>query len=130
MHSQHAATPERRLQNFVAPRQGPGVRSGGLCSRIRTSSFDHDDGLVQRNFARRRKERARIADRLHVHDDALRPGIISQVVDQVAPVDIEHRSHRNERTEPDHLLLRPVQNRRTQGPALADEAHIARPRDR
>ena len=33
------------------------------------SRLDHDDRLVQRDFARRRQERPRVPYRLHVNDD-------------------------------------------------------------
>src|SRR4029450_10383500 len=78
---------------------------------------------------RRRQERTRIPHRLHVYDDALRAWIIPQVVDQVPPTHIEHGPDRHEGTEAHHLLLSPIEDRRAQRATLADESHIAAPRD-
>ena len=97
--------------------------------RGRAPRLDHDDRLGQRDFARRRKEGTRIADRFHVNHDAVGAGVIAEVVDQVAPVYVQHGADRDERTEADVLLQTPVQNRRTESAALADESHVAGPRN-
>ena len=89
--------------------------------------LDHDDRLGHGHLARRRKEGARVADRFHVHHDAGGPWIISQVVDQVTPADIEHRTYGDEGAEAHRLAQAPVQHRGTEGAALADEAYAARP---
>ena len=78
-------------------------------------------GLDERHLARRREERPGVADRLHVDHDALRLGVVRQVVDQVAPADVEHRADRDERAEADVDPQAPVEDRRAQRAALAEE---------
>jgi hypothetical protein len=56
--------------------------------------------------------------------------IIAEIVDQIAPVHVEHRADRNERAEPDVLPQTPVQHRRAQRTALTDERNPTRPRHR
>ena len=129
LHPQYPRPPECRVEHLVASGESARMRRRRLSGRLCASCLDYDDRLAQRNFPRRREKRARIAHRLHVHNDALRAWIIPQVVDQVAPVDIEHRSDRYEGAKADHLFLRPIQNRRTQRPALADEAYVSRARN-
>ena len=61
--AQHAAAAEGGFQHFVAAGERAGVGCGGLGGGGRTARLDDDDRLVQRHFARRRKEGARVADR-------------------------------------------------------------------
>ncbi len=117
------------VENFVAAGQRPGMRCGRLGSLRRAAGLDHDDRLVQSDFTRRGQERARIADRFHVNHDAARVGIVAEVIDEVSPTDIHHRSYGDEGAEADLLLQAPVENGRTESAALADETDTARPRD-
>ncbi len=89
------------------------------------SRLDHDDRLGQRHFTRRREERPRVSDRLHVHDNALGVGIVAQVVDQVAPAHVQHRADRDKGAEANVLLQAPIQYCGAQCAALADEPHLA-----
>ena len=84
-------------------------------------------GLVSATSRRRREERPGVADRLHVDDDALGVRVVAEVVDQVAPADVEHRPDRDERAEPDVLAQAPVEDRRAERPALAEEPDAAGP---
>ena len=81
---------------------------------------------VASHLARRGKERTRIADRLPVNQDTERVRIIPELIKQVAPSDIEHRSCRNKRAEAHCFLVAPIENRRAKRPALTQERHIAR----
>ena len=98
------------------------MRGRSLGRRGGASSLDDDDRLGERNFARGREERARVADRFHVDDDAVGARIVAEVVDQVAPVHVEHRADGDEGAEADVLAQAPVEDRGTQRAALADES--------
>ena len=52
-------------------------------------------------------------------------GIVAEVVDQVAPVHVEHRPDGNERAEAQLIRQAPVENGGAQCAALADEADVA-----
>ena len=49
-------------------------------------------------------------------------GIVAEVINQVAPVDIEHRADGDEGAEADVFAQAPVENGGAEGAALADEA--------
>ena len=111
------STPLRRnaaSSTSSLPVSEPGMRSRSLGRLRRASGLDHDDRLVERNFACRRQERAGVADRFHVNHDAVRPRIAAEVVDQVAPAHVQHRTGRDERAEAHVLAQAPVENRRQQ----------------
>ena len=85
-------------------------------------------GLVSATSrAAERNERASPID-LHVDDDAPGVRIVAEVVDEVAPADIEHRADRDERAEADVLSKAPIEDRGAQRAALADEPDATRPR--
>ena len=86
--AQNAAAAESGVQDFVAAGQCAGVRSGGLGGGFRPARLDDDDGLGAGHLARRGQERSRIADGLHVNENAASAGVVSEVVDEVAPADV------------------------------------------
>src|SRR5947207_15204152 len=49
-------------------------------------------------------------------------GIITEMINQVAPVHIEHGAERSEGAETDFLAQAPIKNRRAERAALADES--------
>ena len=61
-----------------------------------------------------------------VSDDLVR--VVREVVKQVAPANVEHRANGNERAESDILTEAPVENRRAQRAALAEEGDVSRQR--
>src|SRR5581483_1599024 len=105
------------------------MRGSGLGGSGSASGLDDDDWLGQRDFAGGGEERPRVADGFHVDDDRVRPRVIAEVADEVAPVDVEHRADGNEGAEADHFLDAPVEHGRTKRAALADERDVARTRD-
>ncbi len=123
--AQHAAPPESSIQNVILAGQRAGVRRGGLGGSLSAPGLDYDDGLGERHLACRRQERSRIPHRFHVQHDAARFRIVTQILDQVAPADVEHGAHRYESAEAHHLAPAPVENRGAQSAALADEAQMA-----
>ena len=124
----HAA--KGSVQDLVAAGQRSGVRRGRLGRRLGPPRLDHDDRLGQGHLTRGRQERGAhrrsIPCRSTIH---FVYGIITQVIDQVAPPDIKHRADRDERAETDVRLEAPVEDGRAQGAALADESNRARPGD-
>ena len=87
--------------------------------------LNYDHRLLQRHGPRRRKKRTRIAHRLHVNQNAVRVRIVPEVINQVPPAHVQHRSRGNNRAESHLLLQAPVQNGRLQRSALAQQGHIA-----
>ena len=126
-HAQHAGALEGRLQNFIAPGQRAGVGGGGLGGGGGAAGLDDDDRLGQRHFAGGGQERAGVADGFHVDDNAAGARIVAQMIDQVAPADIDHRTKRNKGAEADILLQAPIQDRGAERAALADESDAPGP---
>ena len=123
------STPARRnAASSTSSRAGEraGVRGGRAAGRLAAPRLDDDDRLGQRHLARGRQERARVADRLHVDDDRARARVVAEVVDEIAPADVEHRAERDERAEADLLAQAPVEDRGQQRAALAQEGDAAR----
>src|SRR4029078_13524729 len=71
---------------------------------------------------------ARVTNRLHVADDAFGLWIVAQVMDEVAPAHIEHRTDGDEGAESDIRFEAPVQNRGAERATLADEPDVPAPR--
>ena len=101
------------------------MRSGGLGGGFGAADLDQDDRLGERHFAGGGKERARVADRLHVHHDRAGVGIVAELVDKIAPADIKHRAERHESAEADILAQAPIQHGGAERAALAEEGHPA-----
>ena len=118
----HAASAKRGVQNLIAAGERAGVRSRRLRRRFGPSRLYHNDRFGQRNFARGRQEGPRISDGLHVDDDAPRPRIVSQVVDEVPPVHVKHRSDGDKGAETDKLAQAPIEDCGAERAALAYEA--------
>ena len=91
VHPKHAGSSKRRVQHLIAAGQRTGMRCRRLRSRVGSPRLDYNDWLIERNLARGREKRPRIPDRLHVNQDALRARIITQIINQIAPVHIQHR---------------------------------------
>ncbi len=125
VHAQDAAAPESRFEHFVAASQRTGMRSGGLGCPFGAPGLDDNNRLGQRDFTGGREKRPCIADRFHVDDNALGAWIIAQVMDQIAPADIQHRTDGDKGSETHILLEAPVKNGRAQRAALTDEANLA-----
>ncbi len=90
----------------------------------RPSRFEHDDGLDPGNGTRRAHELAKRGETLHVEHNAAHLGILPQIVQKVAKVDVEHTSHTHEVPEADLLLDRNIQNGGADGSALRNEGEL------
>ena len=125
LHAQHTATAEGGFENVVASGQRAGVGRGSAGSGLGTSSLNYDDRLAESNLASCGKEGSRVTHRFHVYENALGVGIVAEIIDEIAPADIEHRSGRHDRAEAHVLLLAPVENGGLQCAALAEERNAA-----
>ena len=123
--AQHARTLEDGIEHRITPREGTGVGGGRFRGGTSAADFEHDDGLAQRDFTRGGQEAARIPHRLHVADDALRVGIVAEPVNQIPPTHIDHGADGDEAAEPHLLAQAPVQHRRAERSALAEEGDAA-----
>ena len=107
------STPTRRKaasRTSSEPVSEPVCEAAALAACAGPAGLDDDDRLGQGDLARRRQEGPRVADRLHVDDDAVGVRVVAQVVDDVAPADVEHRAERHDRAEADALGRAPVQD--------------------
>ncbi len=100
------------------------MRGGRLGRRRTASGLQHDDWLAQGHSARRRQKGARVADRLHIDNDALGLRIVPEVIDQVTPGHVQHRASGNEGAEAQPPLQTPVQDGGTQRATLTEEGHV------
>ena len=91
------------------------------------TSFQNDNRLAQSDFPGSGEERAGIANRLQIDDDARGLRVASQVINQVPPADIHHRANGEKGTEPNMFAQAPIQHGGIQGTTLADEADMAGP---
>src|SRR5262249_33057767 len=108
--AQDAGTPKRCLENVVAARQGARMRGCRFRRCIGSSRLQHDDWLGKGYLARSRQKCPSIYDRFHINQDALRAGVVPEVIDQSPPSNIEHRTGGHECAEAYLSTRAPVQN--------------------
>ena len=115
---QDAGAPQGRVHDFVAA----GKRAGMRCCSARplgsAAGFDRDDDFCACRGTCSRHEFAGGLDRLHVKQNRVRARVASQIVQQVAEIDIGAFAQRNETRKPDAMGLSPVQHRRGKRPRL------------
>ena len=117
-HPNDARPLERRLENGIIAGKGTGMRQGGLGAFLALSCLEHQDGFGAGKGPRRTHKPPGILQRFHINEDARRPGVISEIIDQVVKADIGHIPDGHKMAETDLLFARPIQNGRTQGAAL------------
>src|ERR1043165_2960191 len=100
--------------------------NGRFCRGFSMADLDDNDWFGQRHLTRGREKSPRVANRLHVKNDALGMRVVTQIVDQIPPADIEHGTNGNESAEANIFAETPIENGRTQCAALTDETHITR----
>src|SRR6185436_13277719 len=98
---QHARAPERCLEHVVASGKSSRMRTGRPGGGVCSTHLEHDDRLGERDFSSGREKRARIADRLHVAEDAPGVRVVTEVSDEITPSHIKHRADRNKPAEAD-----------------------------
>ena len=107
---QHPTATKGGIEYRIAARERPGVGGRRLGRRLGASGLNHNNRLGQGHLPRRRQKRSRVANRLHIDDDAVGMGVIAQVVDQVAPAHIEHRTQGDKGAKADIFPQAPIQN--------------------
>src|SRR5579871_2770269 len=95
-------------------------RSGAGCF-FRSTCLNNNDRLAESDLAGGRKKRSCVAHRLHIKENALRVGIVAEVINKIAPSHVEHGSCRDDRAEANLFLLAPIENRGLQRTALAEK---------
>src|ERR1051325_4564401 len=106
------------------------MRSSSLGSSLGAAWFDHNNGFCQGHFAGGREKSSGVADRFHVNDYAFCMRVISKVINEIAPVHVQHRADGDKMAKPNILPQTPVQDGSTQCAALANEPHAATPGNR
>jgi hypothetical protein len=101
------------------------VRCGCFGCRLGPPGLDDDYRLGAGDVPSGAQELTHVADRLHVQDDALRVGIVAEVIEQVGEIDIGHCTDADKSTETDVLRVGPVEDRRADRPTLAEECDLA-----
>ena len=95
-------TPTRRnaaSSTSSLPVSAPVCEAAAFAAASGAADLDHDDRFRERDFARGGKKRTRVADRFHVKQDAARVRIVAEMINQIAPVHIEHRADGDEGAE-------------------------------
>ena len=128
VHAQHAGAGDGGVDHVVGAGQRAGVRGGGLLALLAAASLDHDHRLVARRRACGRHELARLVHRFDVQQDGARVGVVGQVVEHVAEVDVGMLAQRHEVREADLPRLGPVEHGGDQRARLRHEGQFARPR--
>src|SRR6266481_6513389 len=59
-----------------------------------------------------------------MNKDACGMPIVCQVVDEISPIDIDHRAYREKAAEPDLFSNAPIQDGATEGTALTNEGKM------
>src|SRR3954453_2361849 len=103
LHAQHAATPESGVQYLVTAGERACMRGCGMSRSRSAARLEHNDRFGKGNLTSSRQKGARIADRLHIEHDALCMGIIAEIIDQIAPANVEHGADRDKSAEANML---------------------------
>ena len=74
--------------------------------------------------------RARIADRFHVQQDAVGRGVVDERLEDLAEADVDPGAERHHRREPDVVRAREVEHGGAHGSGLRDEREPSRTRER
>src|SRR4051794_4466230 len=99
LHAQHAATSESGVQHLVTAGERACMRGRSVGGSRSAARLEHNDRFGEGNLTSSRQKGARIADRLHIEHDALSMRIITEIIDQIAPTDVEHGADRDKSAE-------------------------------
>jgi hypothetical protein len=127
-HAQHAGAPERGAIDLVGAGERTGVRCDGSRALGVPASLEHDHRLAPACRARRGHELPGVGRGLHVEQDGGGGGLLREVVEQVAEVEVGHVADRDEVGEADAASRRPVEDAGHDRAGLGDEREPARRR--
>ena len=125
LHAQEAGAAESGIIDGIGAGKRAGVSCRGSGSLCVASGFDDDNGLDARRGPRRRHELARIADGLDVQEDRARAAIEGEEIEQVAEIDVDLISKRDDRRESDAPACRPFDESCNDGARLRHQREIA-----
>ena len=125
LHPHHAGAAHQRIEHRVGAGQRAGMRLRRLGTGFMPADLDHHDRFQARDGAQRTHEAARVANAFDIKQDALGLRVISQVIENLAEVDIGGGAGRNHAGKTDAVGFRPVQHRGTQRTGLRDQRQIA-----
>ena len=125
-HAQHAGAPEGGVVDRIGAGQRAGVRGGGARALGMPARLDHDHRLHARRGPRRGHELARVGDHLDVEQDRPGRGVVGQVVEHVAEVDVGHVAERDQVREADAARRSPSRARRSPSRPTARRRRVAR----
>ena len=111
--------PEQRVDGRVAgSEQRPRVRGRGALARRRAPRLHRHDGLVPGNVPCEAAELARVAERLEVQQDDVRPGVLIPVGEEVVAREVGLVAHGHEGREPEAAARGLLERRDAEGAAL------------
>jgi hypothetical protein len=100
-HAQHPGAQERGAVDAIGAGERAGVRGDGPGTFRPASGLEHDHRLAPARRARSRHELPRLGHRFHVKQYRRGGGVLREVVEQVAEVDIGHAADRDQVREAD-----------------------------
>ena len=95
-HTEHARPAERGGIHGIDTGERSCVGGDGPCAFRVAASLENDDRLVPAGGPRGGHELPRMGERFHVEEDGSGPGILRQIVEQIAEIDIGHGADRNQ----------------------------------
>ena len=125
---QHSRPAKGRIVGGIRSGQPAGMRSRCLGRRRVPSRLNDDDRLGACRATGGRQEFRRLSDGFHVKQDRAATRVASEVVEQIAEIDVGHVAEGNDVRKADSLLRGPVDHRRHQRTRLRDEREVARHR--
>src|SRR5208283_5060688 len=120
-----AGPPEGCLIYRIVPSHGTGVGMGRPCTLCKSPRLQNDDRFAAGESPGRTHEFSRVAHALHIDQNAPGSLVISQEVDHVAKVDIDHGAERGKHAKAYSGADRPIEYRAAEGAALRDESDIS-----
>ena len=92
-----------------------------LCSFLVPPGFNHNNRFCTRERFGRTHELPCISNRLDIEHNTAGVNIHPKVINQITKIDIEHRTDRDKRAEPDFCSRSPVQDRPTDRTTLRQQ---------
>ena len=122
----HPSPLQGGIEDIVITDQCPGVGGGGLGAGTVTTGLDHHHRLHAGRHAQAAHEAASVLDALDIEQDALGFGILGEIVEDIAKVDICRIAEGGDGGETDPARLGPVEDGGTQRTGLGNQCHATR----
>ena len=125
VHPHHAGPAHQGVEHRVGAHQGAGVGLHRLGAGLVAAHLDQHHRLEAGGGAQGAHEAARVADALDVEQDALGGGVVGQVVEDLAEIQVRRGAGGNHAGEADAVGFRPVQHGGAQGAGLGHQGQVA-----